>query len=680
MTINFVILRSPLFSPHDPETIIVSQELSAGPPLPEILWNFSRYNHRARITLEQNPHFYLRCPAEESAYMATFQRHPLQDTSGALEHNDTGLWQHLVVEQFFDLQSFGVLEGEQLVRGSTSTKYVRHCEQPTVYHHDSGSRSQLNHTYLRPIVTQLAHPSPDRTLEDWTVLSRSASNSIDIHIYGLRGSPRFTSSLDLPPPPPTSELPEYRVLYTTINTLEDDILLGIFNNYRLANENDLDFRFEWRKLSHVCRRWRHLIHASAIHLAMHIRCRNGTPILDTLGYLPPLPLFVDYLDQTGRDLGWVIRMGALSLVVSEEDELGVYGALRLHERVRRIDLHLLPSTLHKCFMLMDKPFPILERLSLSTITDKIIPIPTVPMTFLAPNLHHLSLLGIRLPRRLRLLSSTVSLVTLELKGIQASGYFRPRLLVARLHSLHKLEELSIGFSIPITRPSAERLLIGKQGPAVFLSNLRRLSFRGAPVLQQLDITLFNQIAFTLPHLSHFVNTTDQIKLPTAMVSFGDETSITFIHSNTGWDEPDDSDVRFAVRVICKPLDWQIDCAAQICSALMPALSGVEMLALNCKSTGWVLVPAESELQNYEIDSTTWHELLRPFIRVKELRIEQELSEQLSLALEVVDTGFEPGFLPNLQDITASHPFPLRLISPPSPTPPAFFGRRFPPPP
>jgi hypothetical protein len=268
------------------------------------------------------------------------------------------------------------------------------------------------------------------------------------------------------------------VLYTTINTLEDDILLGIFNNYRLANENDLDFRFEWRKLSHVCRRWRHLIHASAIHLAMHIRCRNGTPILDTLGYLPPLPLFVDYLDQTGRDLGWVIRMGALSLVVSEEDELGVYGALRLHERVRRIDLHLLPSTLHKCFMLMDKPFPILERLSLSTITDKIIPIPTVPMTFLAPNLHHLSLLGIRLPRRLRLLSSTVSLVTLELKGIQASGYFRPRLLVARLHSLHKLEELSIGFSIPITRPSAERLLIGKQGPAVFLSNLRRLSFRG----------------------------------------------------------------------------------------------------------------------------------------------------------------------------------------------------------
>jgi hypothetical protein len=98
----------------------------------------------------------------------------------------------------------------------------------------------------------------------------------------------------------------------------------------------------------------------------------------------------------------------------------------------------------------------------------------------------------------------------------------------------------------------------------------------------------------------------------AMVSFGHETSIILGHSSTGWDEPDDSDVRFTVRVMCKPLDWQIDCAAQICSALMPALSSVEMLALNCKSMGWA-IPAELELQRYAIDGATWHELLRPFL-------------------------------------------------------------------
>ena len=67
----------------------VSEELSVTPSLPEILWNFSRYNDRARITLEQNPHFYLRCAADESVYTPTFQRYPLPDPSGALEHNDT---------------------------------------------------------------------------------------------------------------------------------------------------------------------------------------------------------------------------------------------------------------------------------------------------------------------------------------------------------------------------------------------------------------------------------------------------------------------------------------------------------------------------------------------------------------------------------------------------------------
>jgi hypothetical protein len=42
-----------------------------------------------QITLEQNPHFYLRLPAAESAYTPTFQHYPLQDPSGALQHNDT---------------------------------------------------------------------------------------------------------------------------------------------------------------------------------------------------------------------------------------------------------------------------------------------------------------------------------------------------------------------------------------------------------------------------------------------------------------------------------------------------------------------------------------------------------------------------------------------------------------
>jgi hypothetical protein len=32
-------------------------------------------------------------------------------------------------------------------------------------------------------------------------------------------------------------------------------------------------------------------YTSAFHLGMHILCTNGTPIVDTLDHLPPLPLF-----------------------------------------------------------------------------------------------------------------------------------------------------------------------------------------------------------------------------------------------------------------------------------------------------------------------------------------------------------------------------------------------------
>ena len=397
---------------------------------------------------------------------------------------------------------------------------------------------------------------------------------------------------------------------------------------------------------------------------MHILCTKGTPLVDSLDHLPPLPLFVSYRDE----MGYVVRDRSFTwerVAVSEEDQLGINHALRLRDRIRHIDLHLPPSTLHEFLMLMNEPFPILEHLSLSFLADKLTTF-SLPKTFLAPNIRHLALLGIGLPKRLRLLTSTVSLVSLDLTNIQASGYFRPRILVARLQSLPQLEEISIGFSVPIPRPSAERLLLGEQGTPVMLPSLKKLTFRGvsvylerlvsqitAPLLERLDISLFNQIAFTLPHLSHFVNTTDQIKfLSTGMVRFGDEASITLGHRNMEW--VGSYDQRFILRVMCKQMDWQIDCAAQICIALMPALSGVDMLTLD-NNYGWG-TPTQTrlELRNDEIDDTTWHDLLRPFIGVKELCVGYFLSEGLSRALEVDEIGSDPGFLPALQNLESKY--------------------------
>ena len=399
---------------------------------------------------------------------------------------------------------------------------------------------------------------------------------------------------------------------------------------------------------------------------MQIQCTNGTPIVDTLDHLPPLPLFINYRSSSRT-------------MLPEQDESGIYHAIRLHDRVRHIELRLPPSILHKCLVLMDGPFPILEHLFLWSVADKFTTL-TLPKAFLAPNLRHLEIPSISPPRRLRFLISSVSLVKLVLRNIQASSYFRPRLLVARIGSLPQLEELSIHFSAPIPRPSAEREMLGEQGTPITLPNLKILTFQGVsayleslvaqirvPHLSQLIITLFNQIAFALPHLSHFVNITLGLKSPAMKVFFHYNTVgiTTHLHEH------------FFLCVRCDHLDWQIDCAAQICAALIPTLSGIEHLTLDRFRQ-----KLPTEWENGGIDAATWHELFRSFIGVKELHIDNVLTEELSRVLHVDGVGSDPWFLPGLQDIVAEDNLfasfidtrgvvgrPVRFMPPPPPPKP-----------
>ena len=308
-------------------------------------------------------------------------------------------------------------------------------------------------------------------------------------------------------------------------------------------------------------------------------------------------------------------------------------------------------------MLMVEHCPILEDLTLMSKEDPLIPL-TLSKTFLAPNLRRLCLSGIGLPKRLRLLTSTISLVTLELWNIRATSYFRPRLIVARLRSLPQLEGLGIMFSDAIPRPSTERELLGEQGAPVTLPNLNYLSFGGvsvylesfiaqirAPVLKRINITLFNQIAFTLQHLSHFINITEGLKIPVVKVFFRYGSILVTTSNSFGcsYGGP------VTIQVRCEPLDWQIDCAAQICTALAPALliSDVEKFILDVDDDTIL-----AEWLDGEIDETTWHELLRSFVGIQELWIETELLEELARALRMEELGSDPSFLPVLQEIIA----------------------------
>ena len=91
---------------------------------------------------------------------------------------------------------FGVLEGEELVRGSSVRGDLRYCEQQVVLN-DPKSHSRLNHSCLRPIVTTSAARPTKGTFETWLAVNRQTSLSIGVHIYGAEpgGSPETINSL-----------------------------------------------------------------------------------------------------------------------------------------------------------------------------------------------------------------------------------------------------------------------------------------------------------------------------------------------------------------------------------------------------------------------------------------------------------------------------------------------------
>ena len=375
---------------------------------------------------------------------------------------------------------------------------------------------------------------------------------------------------------------------------------------------------------------------------MHIQCTNGTtPNVDTLDHLSFLPL------------GIVHRKSTPSIT---KQKLEAYRAILLYDRVSSIDLHCSPLAMNKLFRLMDKSFPILKSLSLISMRDDDVANPVLPKTFLAPNLHSIILFRVELQKRLSLLSSTLSLVTLHLAGIRASGHRFLRILVSRLPSLSRLEKLLIEFCDNVPRPDTVGEELGEQGTPVTLPGMKDLEFMGfsvyskfffaqirTPSLEYLAVSLFIQNSFALPHLVHFTNTTEGIKLlRTGEVSFRPEAVyINMDQHRTPWDVG-----HFVLGVMCRQIDQQINYAVEVCRALSPAISGVERLRLEL-GFGKTLEGLTSET-----DSTTWQELLRPFVAVKELRICPELSEELTWALQENDIGSEPGFLPNLEDLVS----------------------------
>jgi hypothetical protein len=373
---------------------------------------------------------------------------------------------------------------------------------------------------------------------------------------------------------------------------------------------------------------------------MHLLLTNNSPSIVALNHLPPLPLVLHYSDR--------------NRTISRKDEDNIHLGLQQHSRVLRGIMLRAPSSRLRMWLepmhTMSKLFPRLGDLSLfsTTIETNLV----LPELLQAPNLSRLSLHGIGLPKKFSLLSSTTALSTLSLTHILESCYFSPGHLVPHLQGLPHLEELSIGFATPIPLPSNEGRLLPAPLPPVTLPTLKRVTFKGVgiyldnlvaqintPVLEQLNLTLFFELAFTLMNLTEFLCRTEGFKWFVAQVIFNkDGASI-----EAGFNDQRTIG-KLSLHVNCEPLDWQIDSSARVCSTLGRALSAVEVLTLDLDVSGMASDWEKS------LDSTLWHELLLPFISVKKLHIGSPLTLELSQSLESVSGGLVLELLPELEEL------------------------------
>ncbi|KAI0300042.1 hypothetical protein B0F90DRAFT_573966 [Multifurca ochricompacta] len=197
--------------------------------------------------------------------------------------------------------------------------------------------------------------------------------------------------------PPLQDLIQHP--HSIASTIHDDVLLRIFNFYRLNDEENWNLRFRWRNLAHICRNWRHVILQSPSALDLHLLCKSGIPVANLLAHFPPLlPLVVIY------------RLWHTSFTDTEDALV----ALRQSHRVCRVNLQAPSSILHRLLTAMDAPFPKLENLTLLSKTTEDTSL-ILPRKFLAPTLSKLILQGVALPTTRPLLTFTaIDLVILTL--------------------------------------------------------------------------------------------------------------------------------------------------------------------------------------------------------------------------------------------------------------------------
>ena len=429
--------------------------------------------------------------------------------------------------------------------------------------------------------------------------------------------------------------------------LPDDVLLAIFEFCVVEDQSTKTLWHSvtkkeieaWHSLTHVCRQWRSVVFGSPHRLKLRLVCTTGTPARDRLDVWPAFPLFV-----------WCYNNHQTGTVDN------IIAALERSDRVCQIHFsRKVPSSLlEKVFGSMQKPFPELTRLELTSYDEMA---PVLPDSFLggsARRLQSLWLNGIPFPGLRNFLLSATHLTELHLLRIRHSEYLSPQAILTVLSALTGLETFRLEFQSPRSRPDWASRLLPPPTRSV-LPVLTSLIFEGvseyledfvaridAPRLNELKVILFNQIVFDTPQFIQFIGRTPMSKaLETAHIAFDKcDRSARVLLSSKKYGIGS-----LSVDVSCRMFDWLVSSVEQVCTSCLPPLSTLEDLYMYETQYG----PDRQESQD-NLENALWMELLSPFAAVENLYLSRKFAPHIAPALQELVGSRTMEVLPNLQNI------------------------------
>ena len=310
-----------------------------------------------------------------------------------------------------------------------------------------------------------------------------------------------------------------------------------------------------------------------------------------------------------------------------KDDDNIIAALNQSDRVKSISLTITGSLLEKLNALSE---PLSELESLTLLSQDSMHL-TLPTTFRwGARLRILHSTRIAFPSFPQLLLPSRDVVDLQLHEIPSAGYFPPEALANALLGMTSLETLSLHF---LYLPSRRTHLAFPPPPEerAVLSALTYLTYRGtskyldslvarldAPHLGDIDITLSFQPTMDASQLARFI---ERIEMKMELIQADIETfahaiSISFTNSSTATPP-------LRLQILCKQLDWQSSCIAQVCVQFSPFLFRVKNLAIN--------MPQVSRGQD-DVDGEQWLELVLAFGGAEGICMASDLARSILRAL------------------------------------------------